>query len=356
MLSSLSRLSVYAAAVLVVPSLGAAAPAHAALAIPTRSPVIPVLSVADVLPPLLVPPTPAVPSGPSPAESVVPDPLRPAASRSQATPTPLTGLFRVTAGSCAGAVAGSRFRMLQPGATKDGPWVQNSDSPCSDNTYTPLRPGTSGGLLAGRFQPHPSPAFNGTGGGLAGQITAPQPFFGVRFATATSSTDPQTGTAVPAPRVAVDDAGRLTGDLRAFGAAWNGQHFNQGGPKPDGSTPGLTTVPSGRYDARSGEYTLEWSSRIVGGPFNNFTGVWHLTGTFAPEGAAARPEAAAGAARPRPGAPDTPVALRARSGAPQGTLPLTGSGLPAGLPAFMLLTAAAAVALRRRLGAVDARG
>ena len=27
---------------------------------------------------------------------------------------------------------------------------------------------------------------------------------------------------------------------------------------------------------------LEWSSTIVGGPFNNFTGTWHFEGTFEP--------------------------------------------------------------------------
>jgi hypothetical protein len=31
-----------------------------------------------------------------------------------------------------------------------------------------------------------------------------------------------------------------------------------------------------------GRYTLEWKSLIVGGPFNGFTGRWHLEGTFVP--------------------------------------------------------------------------
>jgi hypothetical protein len=29
-----------------------------------------------------------------------------------------------------------------------------------------------------------------------------------------------------------------------------------------------------------GAYVLEGSSQIVGGPFNGFTGIWHLAGTF----------------------------------------------------------------------------
>lgn len=354
MLSSLSRVSVFtAAAALLVQPL--APPAHAqpgGSVIPTGTPAA---AVAVGLPPLLVPPPSVGP--PAPSAPPLPGPLSPAESRSQAAASALSGIFRITAGSCSGAVTGSRFRMLQPGATKDGPWVQNADSPCSDDSYTPLRPGASGGLATGRFQPHPSPAFDGTGGGRASQITAPQPFFGVRFAAATSSKDPQTGTAVPAPRVFVDAAGRLTGDLRAFGAAWNGQHFNQGAPKPDGSRPGLTSDPTGRYDVRSGEYTLEWFSRIVGGPFNNFTGVWHLTGTFLPDGAAPLPGPAAGAGRPGRGAPEAAaVRPRAGSAAPVGSLPLTGGGLPAGAPAVALLAAAAVAALRRRTGAVDVNG
>jgi hypothetical protein len=44
--------------------------------------------------------------------------------------------------------------------------------------------------------------------------------------------------------------------------------------------PGLTGGPRGAFDARSGSYTLEWSSLLVGGPFNNSTVVFHLEGTF----------------------------------------------------------------------------
>ena len=37
---------------------------------------------------------------------------------------------------------------------------------------------------------------------------------------------------------------------------------------------------TGTYDAETGAFVLEWSSQIVGGPFNDSTGVWHLEGTF----------------------------------------------------------------------------
>jgi len=32
----------------------------------------------------------------------------------------------------------------------------------------------------------------------------------------------------------------------------------------------------------SGAFTLTWQSQIVGGPFNDFTGHWNLSGTFKP--------------------------------------------------------------------------
>jgi hypothetical protein len=40
-------------------------------------------------------------------------------------------------------------------------------------------------------------------------------------------------------------------------------------------------VLSGTYNAKTGAYTIDWSSQIIGGPFDGFTGVWHLEGTFA---------------------------------------------------------------------------
>lgn len=78
------------------------------------------------------------------------------------------------------------------------------------------------------------------------------------------------------------DGGKLSGDVAAFDATWNKQAFNQGSPKPDGSRPGNTSPATGTYDAATGAYSLTWTSQIVGGPFNNFTGYWHLEGTFAP--------------------------------------------------------------------------
>jgi hypothetical protein len=209
--------------------------------------------------------------------------------------TSLVGTFALTAGACQpGSASGTYFRMVQPSGTVDkGPFVSNGDSTCADKTYTLLAPGTDGGLVTGGYQPAPSPAFDADGNSLSRRIVAPAVFFGVKFSISTDPTDRQSGVAVTAPAVNADPSGKLTGDLRAWEATWNKQNFNQGAPKPDGSTPKLTTAPHGTYDASTGAFVLEWTSTIVGGPFNEFTGSWHLAGTFRAPGAAPTGGAAA---------------------------------------------------------------
>lgn len=218
-------------------------------------------------------------------------------TRAEAAPQELIGTFRIDAGECPGEVSGSYLRLVLPSGTLDGPFVENADSACADQSYTPLSPGSDGGLVTGGYQPVPDPAFDADGNSLADRINQPVRFFGVDFSASTNPVDPQTGedTAVPALR---HDAGAVTGDLSAFAATWNRQAFNQGAPKPDGSSPGNTTAVSGTFDPASGRYSITWASHIVGGPFNNFTGVWHLEGTFVPAGST--PSAPATTAPPGP--------------------------------------------------------
>jgi hypothetical protein len=203
---------------------------------------------------------------------------------SSSSSTVLKGTFRIAKGACGaskGIKSGSSFRMVQPGGSpKSGPFVENDNSPCADHTVTPLSPGADGGLRTTGFQPNPKPAFDKKGNALAGRIIRPATWFGVKFSASTNTTDPQTGDAVSRPKIVYDGSGHLKGNVRAFSAAWNKQHFNQGSPKPDGSKPGNTSGPTGTYDPSTGHFVLQWSSQIVGGPFNNFTGVWHLEGTF----------------------------------------------------------------------------
>lgn len=195
---------------------------------------------------------------------------------------PLIGTFVIDPAVCsdAAAISGSYFRMVQGGGTLvDGPFVANADSSCTDQTYSALQPGTAG-LVTGEFQPQPAEPFDAGGNGLADAIVAPTKFFGVNFAVSTNEVDPASGASVTAPTIVLNADGTLSGELSAVSVAWNGQQFNQGSPKPDGSRPGLTTDLSGSFDPTTGRFVIEWVSQIVGGPFDGFSGVWHLEGTF----------------------------------------------------------------------------
>src|SRR5439155_19195577 len=107
----------------------------------------------------------------------------------------LNGLFRIGAGQCGsqGVTRGSYFRMVQPGGTvAQGAFVTNGDSPCPDKTWTPLDPGTDGGLRTGAYQQQPAAAFDGAGNAVSNRITKPKKWFAVAFALATNQRDPQT--------------------------------------------------------------------------------------------------------------------------------------------------------------------
>jgi hypothetical protein len=198
------------------------------------------------------------------------------------TTTPLVGLFRFKPGAYANGVAsGSYIRLVLAGGTREnGPFFPNPSSKAT--TYTLLNPGTDGGLRTGSYQPAPDPPFSGSGDALANRIIAPQRFALINYSAQTSPKDPQTGADVPAPSISVASDGKLSGNLAAFAAQWNKQNFNVGSPKPDGTLPGLTTPVSGTYNSETKEYTLEWTSQIVGGAFNNFSAAWHFEGTFEP--------------------------------------------------------------------------
>jgi hypothetical protein len=196
-------------------------------------------------------------------------------------PVQLLGLFKLAAGSAPAGAAptGSYFEMLQ----SDGTPLSNASSPAANKDYTPFTPGTQGGLSTVAYQKPPSPAFSGgtTGGALASEIVKPVPFFAINFSVVTASADPQVGTHDPLPSITAT-RDKLTGQITAWSAQWNGQSFNQGTPKPDGSVPAPTTPLSGTYDPTTRAFTLTWKSLIVGGPFNGFAGYWHLQGTFVP--------------------------------------------------------------------------
>jgi hypothetical protein len=210
--------------------------------------------------------------------------------RKRITPPPpgsqeLLGTFRLDAGaySRANGPSGSWFRMVFPdGSANRGPFFSNPSSASSDQTFTTLSPGTDGGFTTGLYQPPPSPAFTDRGDSLANRIIQPQRFAGVDFGLSTSPRDVQTGIDVPAPSIVAAPDGKLSGQVKGWTASWNKLYFNQGSPKPNGTFPRITAPLKGTYDPATRKFTIEWASSIVGGPFNRFTGVWHLTGTFVP--------------------------------------------------------------------------
>lgn len=195
------------------------------------------------------------------------------ASATPAAAAPLNGTFRILPGSCSetGVVGGSTFRLIEPtGDPKTGPFFENPDSSCTKQTFTLLRPGSDGGLATGRFQGTTAPSpFDRGGNSRLGRIIEPVQFFGIRFGLGTFAKDPAGGTATfTAPRVTRSGT-TLTGRLSAVTAGWNSQFFGQG-----------STTATGTYNAKTKRYTLKWSSKVSGGPFNGFTGVWSLKGQF----------------------------------------------------------------------------
>jgi hypothetical protein len=207
--------------------------------------------------------------------------LAAAATGATTAPKTLTGTFVIATGPSANGVPhGSYFRMVYPGGSvTKGKFFANPNSSATNKTYTLISPGTAGGLRTGKFQPAPTLAFDAKGNSRARSIIIPTSFTGINFSVVTASRDAQTGKKVPAPIIKVRN-GKLSGDLRAFAANWNNLSFNQGSPKPNGTRPGLTASVTGTYNAKTHAYVLNWTSAIIGGPFNGFTGVWHLTGVF----------------------------------------------------------------------------
>jgi hypothetical protein len=180
----------------------------------------------------------------------------------------LVGTFKLARGHYAkGKAGGSYLRMIVPGG---GGYFQNPDSRAPDKSYTLIDPGGDGGLATGRYQPSPTPAFDAKGNARVNRIMRPQSFDAINFSVASLPKNPQTGRSDPPPAIRVT-GGVLSGQVLAVTAEWNGQYFAQG-----------SSVIAGRYNAATHAFLLTWTSRIAGGPFNGFSGYWHLKGTFVP--------------------------------------------------------------------------
>jgi hypothetical protein len=151
--------------------------------------------------------------------------------------------------------AGSYIRMGEP----NGKFFANPYSKDSNKTYTTILSATGGGLRTGVAQTAPSPAFDSKGNSLANSIITPTSFTGIRFGVVT--------TVPPTFSLSGD---KITGYLRHLYAQWNKQTFLQG------------NVVSGTYNGRTHAYSLSWATKVTSGPFVDYTGYWHLQGTFSP--------------------------------------------------------------------------
>jgi hypothetical protein len=157
----------------------------------------------------------------------------------------LNGVFHVG--------AGSYIRMGLP----SGGFFSNPYSRDANKTYTLIQSSAGGGLRTGVAQQAPSPAFDSHGDSRAGAIISPTNFTGIRFGVITT---------VP-PTITVSN-GRLTAAIRHLYAQWNKQTFQQG------------AIASGTYNSGTHQYSLSWHTVVHGGPFDGYTGYWHLQGTF----------------------------------------------------------------------------
>jgi hypothetical protein len=204
-----------------------------------------------------------------------------------AAATPLSGTLAIAPGKYVPAkhgkaahYTGSYFRMLLPGATDK--YFRNPNSKAKDKTYTLFIPGSQRGLRLGSFQPPPTPAFASDGFALASSIVKPMEFAGIDFSISTAPTDAQSGQSDVPPSLSVT-GNQVSGNFSAWTAEWNSIYFNQGAPKPGSEPfPGPTKPVIGTYDSRTKAYQIIWYSLIVGGPFNGFTGYWHLQGIVVP--------------------------------------------------------------------------
>ena len=191
----------------------------------------------------------------------------------------LTGTATIVGGDCSG-VTGSYFQMWSSTIGK----LANFASACADTSVNPLM-GTTG-LVLGSFQNNgvavPGTCVANVGGNGSTAIVSSFNFFGNNVYLSTNAEDNQACLPNVAPSFDSDLAGNVTGNIQAWDVFWNGNTFNQGAPKPDGTFPSLgtegTVTLSGTYNNTTGAYTAAWRSLIVGGAFNGFTGHWQLSG------------------------------------------------------------------------------
>jgi hypothetical protein len=206
-------------------------------------------------------------------------------AKAAATSSRLIGKFALTPGHCTTAQAkptGSYLVVISAAQNRTAP---NPEGGCADPGYTPLRPGTDGGLITGRFQSAAGVAFDAHRNATASRIIAPVAFGPYRFGFATNSRDEQDAPggvpAFPAP-VAIDRGGALSVDLRSLVVTYAG--------KPQSTCKqayGLgcwdlgSKSAAGTYDAATHHFVIDWFAGESFTPKGDSIEV-HLEGTFEP--------------------------------------------------------------------------
>jgi len=197
----------------------------------------------------------------------------------------LIGLFKLAPGRCTTASAHPTGSYLIAISAAQGRAVRNPKAGCANPDYTPLRPGVDGGLITGRFQTQPDPAFDAHRNARADRIVTPTVFGHFRFGFATNSRDeqdaPSGAAAYPAP-VAIATGSTRKVDLSSLVVT------NSGGA---GSTCaksfGLgcwevgSKSASGTYDAATHHFVIDWFAGQSFTPKADSMEV-HLEGTFVP--------------------------------------------------------------------------
>jgi hypothetical protein len=200
-------------------------------------------------------------------------------------PARLAGLFKLSAGHCTSARAKPAGSYLVVVSAANARAVRNPRGGCANSEYTPLSPGTDGGLETGRFQEQPAPTFDARRNSTATRLITPVAFGHYRLGFATSPRDEQgapTGAPTyPAP-VALNTAGALTVDLRSLVMTYAGranstcaQSFGLGcwdlGSKS----------ATGTYNPTTHHFLIDWFTGESFTPKGDSIEV-HLEGTFVP--------------------------------------------------------------------------
>jgi ABC-type amino acid transport substrate-binding protein len=209
-------------------------------------------------------------------------------SAKAAAPTRLIGLFKITPGQCTTAQAKPTGSYLIAISAAANHAVTNSQGGCANSSYTPLTPGSDGGLITGGFQTEPRPAFDANRNAAATRIIKPVSFGPFRFGLSTNPRDEQDAPggepAFPAP-VALDTDGALAIDLRSLVLTYAGR---AGSTCKQSYGLGCWELGSksaaGTYDAATHHFVIDWFSGESFVPNGDSIEV-HLEGTFVPSGA-----------------------------------------------------------------------